>query len=227
MRARPWMLAAACLAAAVCVSLAMEARLPRRQPPLSELEPTPFAFRDAVLAVSGMRAAAADLAWVQLLQYMAGNLEGLPPDRPGRRYDHALALSRRIIRLDPSFRRGALYGAGVLGWFEDVDRADEAVELLAEGMRLAPDEPLFKLYLAALAYKGRGEDSRMIGLLERAFDDPQTPSTMRAILANTYERRGERGKALAAWRLILENPRDASEHARARRKLAELGRAAP
>lgn len=199
----------------------MEARRPWTGPSLSELEPTPFALRDALLASAGLRAAAADLAWVQLLQYMAGNLPEFV-DAPGRRHERALALSRRVIRLDPSFHRGALYGASVLGWLEEVDRPDEAVALLEEGIRRSPEEPLYKLYLAALAFKRRGDDPRMIALLEASFDDPRTPSTMRAILANLYARRGEDGKALETWRRILANPLDSGEHGRARQKLAEL-----
>ncbi|MDX6769937.1 MAG: tetratricopeptide repeat protein [Elusimicrobiota bacterium] len=218
---RPWHLAAAALAVAACASVAMERRRPWAGPSLSELEATPFAFRDAVLASGGLRAVAADLAWVQLLQYMAGNLPEIE-DRPGRRHDRVLQLSRRVMRLDPHFHRAPLYGASILGWFEEVDRPDEAVELLDEAIRRAPEEPLFKLYLAAMAFKRAGDDARMVALLERSFDDPRAPSTMKAILANLYQRRGEPAKALETWERVLANPLDASEHARARLKIVEL-----
>lgn len=218
---RPWMLALAAFAAAAGLSAALEARRPRPAPALAELEPTPFAFRDSVLAAAGLRAMAADLAWVQLLQYMAGNLPEIA-DRPGRRYDRVLELSRRVFRLDPSFRRAVLYGASVLGWFEEVDRPAEAALLLEEGIRRVPEEPLFKLYLAALAFKRQGQDERMVALLERAFDDPTTPSTMKAILASLYARRGDDERALATWQRILANPLDAAEHPRARERSAAL-----
>lgn len=220
-RSRAWLVAAAALALAALVSRGMETRRPWMGPSLSELEPSPFSLRDATLAAAGLRAAAADLAWIQLLQYMAGNLPEFG-DRPGRPHDRVLALSRRVIRLDPSFHRAALYGASVLGWFEEVNRPEEALELLEEGIRRSPEEPLYKLYLAALAFKREGDDSRMVGLLERSFDDPRTPTTMRAILANLYARRGEDAKALATWRRILENPLDAGEHARARQRIGAL-----
>lgn len=226
---RPWMLALAALTLAAGLSRAMERLRPWSAPSLGELESTPFSFRDSVLAASGLRAAAADLAWVQLLQYMAGNLPGLA-DRPGRRHDRVLELSRRVFRLDPSFSRAVLYGASVLGWFEEVDRPEEAGALLEEAIRRRPEEPLFKLYLAALAFKRRGDDAGMVALLERSFDDPTTPTTMKAILANLYARRGEDEKALAAWRRILDEPRDEAEHGRARQRIAELRqkrRAAP
>lgn len=221
MRSRAWLVAVAALALAAGVSRAMEARRPWSFPPLAELEPTPFAFRDSMLAACGLRAAAADLAWLQLLQYMAGNLPEFA-DRPGRAHDRVLNLSRRIHRLDPSFHRGALYGASVLGWAENVNRPEEAVTLLEEAIRRSPEEPMYKLYLAALAYKRAGDDARMIGLLEASFDDPRTPTTMRAILANLYAKRGENDKAAATWRRVLDNPVDAAEHGRARQKLAAL-----
>lgn len=218
---RPWMLALAAFGAAGALSVALESRRPRPAPSLAELEPTPFAFRDSVMAAAGLRAMAADLAWVQLLQYMAGNLPEFP-DRPGRRHDRVLELSRRVFRLDPSFRRAVLYGASVLGWFEEVDRPHEAAQLLQEAIQRRPEEPLFKLYLAALAFKQRGQDEQMVALLERAFDDPTTPSTMKAILASLYARRGEDEKALATWQRILSNPQDESEHGRARERSAAL-----
>lgn len=221
MRSRAWVLAVAALAVAAAASRAMETRRPWTGPSLSELEPTPFTFRDSVLAASGLRAAAADLAWIQLLQYMAGNLPEIV-DRPGRRHDRVLSLSRRIMRLDPHFHRGALYGASVLGWFEEVDRPEEAVELLEEGIRRSPEEPLYKLYLAALAFKREGDDARMVGLLEASFDDPRTPTTMRAILANLYARKGDDAKSLETWRRILANPLDSGEHGRARERIAKL-----
>ena len=64
----------------------------------------------------------------------------------------------------------------------------------------------------------------MIALLEATFDDPQTPSQMKAILANTRKARGEYEKAIGLWERVLENPRDASEHPRARQQLSELER---
>lgn len=191
-------------------------------PPLSGLQGGPFVFQDATLAVTGFRAAAADLAWIQLLQYAAGGVPELP-DRPGHPYEHLGPLSLRTARLDPSFHRAVLFGAGILAWFHGVERPDEAAELLHEGMRAAPEQPLFPLYLAALAYKKQGDQAKMIGLLESGMDSPDTPAQMKAILANIYESRGDRAKAAATWKRILANERDASEHARAKLKLRELG----
>ena len=192
-----------------------------RFPPLAELKGGPFAFQDAALAVAGFRAPAADLAWIQLLQYAAGSLVEVT-DAPGHPYEHLGDLSLRVGRLDPSFHRAILFGAGILAWFHGVDRPDEAADLLREGMTRAPEQPLFSLYLAALAYKKQGDSDRMVALLESSFDQPDTPSTMKAILANLRESRGELKESLILWTRILDNDRDANEHARARLKIAEL-----
>ena len=221
MRSR-WLLTAAALFALAIFAGARMRRLHEpRFPPLAELKGGPFAFQDATLAASGFRAPAADLAWIQLLQYAAGSIPELI-DRPGHSYDHLGEMSLRVIRLDPSFSRAALFGAGILAWFHGVDQPDEAAEILNEGMRRSPEQPLYSLYLAALAYKKKGDTQRMISLLESSFDKPDTPSQMKTILANLRQSRGEHREALLLWQRILASERDASEHARARLKIAEL-----
>ncbi len=192
-----------------------------RFPPLAELTGGPFAFQDAALAVAGFRAPAADLAWIQLLQYTAGGVPELP-DRPGHPYEHLKSLSLRVARLDPSFHRAVLFGSSILAWFHGIERPDEAADLLNEGMRRSPEQPLYGLYLAAIAYKKQGDTDRMVALLESSFDLPETPSTMKAILANLRQSRGEYREALALWERIRDNERDRSEHARAKAKIAEL-----
>lgn len=218
--------AAAAFALALLAGTRMRRLHEPRFPRLAELEAGPFAFQDAALAVAGFRAPAADLAWIQLLQYAAGGVPELP-DRPGHPYEHLTELSLRVLRLDPSFHRAVLFSAGILAWFHGIERPDEAAALLNEGMRRAPEQPLFALYLAALAYQKQGDSDRMVALLESSFDLPDTPSTMKAILANLRQSRSENREALALWERILANDRDRSEHARARLKIAELRRAPP
>lgn len=221
MRYRRLILASALFAAALAAGARMRRLHEPRFPRLAELTAGPFAFQDAALAVAGMRAPAADLAWVQLLQYAAGALPEYA-DHEGHAYEHLGTLSLRVTRLDPSFHRAVLFGSGILAWFRGVERPDEAAEILHEGMRRSPDQPLFPLYLAAIAYKKQGDQDKMIALLESSFDLPETPATMKAILANLRQSRGEHREALALWARILENDRDRSEHARARIKIAEL-----
>ncbi|PIR18723.1 MAG: hypothetical protein COV48_05965 [Elusimicrobia bacterium CG11_big_fil_rev_8_21_14_0_20_64_6] len=217
-----WLAVAVCLFALALFAGARMRRLHEpRFPHLSELKTGPFAFQDASLAIAGFRAPAADLAWIQFLQYAAGDIPQYV-DRPGHAYEHLGAMSQRVLRLDPSFYRATLFAAGMLAWFHGVDQPDEAADLLNEGMRLSPEQPMYSLYLAALAYKKKGDTQRMIDLLESSFDLPQTPSTMKAILANLRQSRGEYRQALGLWERILNSERDRAEHGRAKDKITEL-----
>jgi tetratricopeptide (TPR) repeat protein len=207
--------------AAAVLAAGVGLRASRSFPPLSELPSTPYALQDASLAASGLRAAAADLAWIQLLQYAAGGLPEIV-DAPGRPYDHLKTLCLRVARLDPSFHRAYLYGASLLAWFNNISRTDEAVELLQEGMRRDPGQPLYSVYIAALAYRNRGEADKMIAVLEPTLNDPQSPIEMKAIIANLYKTRGEYEKALALWTGMLEHESEAREWPRARIQVDEI-----
>lgn len=222
MRPAPALAVFAAAAAAAVGSGTMLRRATPPRPTLSELGPSPYPLQDLALAATGSRAAAADLAWVQLLQYGAGVAPPGWEDAPDKPYARLKDMALRVIRLDPSLGRAALYGGGLLGWYHGVERPAEAAEVLHAAMRLNPADPLPSLYLAALAYKEKGRAGEMIALLETSFDDPRTPSQMKTILANLRKARGERAQALALWERILANPADASEHARARAQIAEL-----
>lgn len=194
----------------------------RTFPTLSELPPTPLAFQDVALASAGLRAAGADLAWVQMLQYSAGALPEFADAGTG--YAHLYELALRVVRLDPAFHRAYTYAAGILAWFNGVNRPDQAASLLTEGLHRDPGRPMYGMYIAAIAYKKKGDADAMVRVLDAAYDDPQTSPPMRAILANIHESRGEYEKALTIWRDILSGERDASEHGRARIQIPKIER---
>lgn len=219
---RPLGVAALGAALALGVQPALD-RSARAFPPLSELPATPYSLQDAALVSAGLRAAAADLAWVQLLQYSAGGMAELT-DAPGEAFEYIKPMTERVVRLDPSFRRAYLYGAGVLGWFRNVQKPDDAVDLLREGMRSDPGEPIYATYIAALAYQKRGDTARMLSILEPAAADPRSPTVMKDILANIYKSRGEYEKSLALWEEILDNEDESREWPRARVQVAEIRR---
>ncbi len=190
-------------------------------PPLSSLPSTPYSLQDAALVSCGLRTVAADLAWMQLLQYSAGGLPDMP-DRPGRPYDHVKDLALRVSRLDPSFHRSYLFAAGILAWFKNVDRPDEAVEVLQEGLRRDPGQKSYAMYIAAIAYKKKGDVSKMTAILEATLDDPHTPVEIKTILANLYKSRGDFEAALRVWRAILDDNTASREWPRARLQIAEI-----
>ncbi len=220
MRRAPLAVAVALFALALAVQPALRARS-RPFPPLSSLPSSPYALQDAALVSGGLRAVAADLAWVEMLQYSAGGLPDMT-DAPGRSYDHLKDLSLRAVRLDPSFQRGYLYAAGILAWFHNIERPDEAVEILREGMRADPTVKLYPTYIAAIAFKKKGDVDAMVGLLESTLFDPHSPVEMKAILANVYKSRGEYAKALAVWDDILDDADAEREWPRARLQVGEL-----
>ena len=214
----------ALVAAALGFALALAVQPALRQglrefPPLSRIPVTPFSVQDAAFASAGLRAVAADLAWIQLLQYLGNDL---PEMTDTIAYEHIKTLSLRVARLDPAFHRAYLFGASILAWFPSVNRPDEAVEILQEGMREDPGQPLYSVYIAALAYKRRGDADKMIALLASTMDDPKSPIEMKAIIANLYKSRGEYEKALALWDGILDSELEAREWPRARIQVAEI-----
>lgn len=193
----------------------------KKFPPLSELPPTPYTLQDAAMAAAGVRAAAADLAWIELLQYSAGGLTEVT-DRPEAAFEHIKPLSERVVRLDPSFHRAYLYGASILGWFRNLQRYDDAVDLLQQGLRDDPGQPLYAEYIAALAYQKRGDTAKTLAILEPLADDPRSPVIMKEILANLYKGKGEYEKALAIWEGILDDEGQSSEWRRAHQQIGEI-----
>ena len=101
MKRRWLLLSAALFALALWAGSRMRRLHEPRFPSLAELRGGPYAFQDAALASAGFRAPAADLAWIELLQYTAGSIPGLP-ERPGHSYDHLPMMSLRVIRLGTS-----------------------------------------------------------------------------------------------------------------------------
>jgi hypothetical protein len=195
----------------------------RKFPSLSTFPTTPYTLEDVALTSVGMRAAAADLAWIQLLQYSAGGMIEMT-DAPGKSFEYIKPMTLRVVRLDPSFHRAYLYGASVLGWFHTVERYDDAVEILHEGMRNDPGQPLYSEYIAALAFQKKGDTAKMMEILVAAAADPRSPIEMKAILANLYKKRGDYARSLALWEEMLDNPDEAREWPRARLQAADLRR---
>jgi len=190
---------------------------------LSQLVRGPFQAQDLHLAAMGVRAAAADIAWVQLLQYAGG--EPAPTEGPGRRYNMLKDMTLRVVRLDSRFQRAYAFGAAMLAWDTEVQRPDEALDILQEGIRNNPDYGLLRLMVAALAYKKQGDVPRMMGILESSLDDPACPLLMKAILANIHKERGEYAAALAVWENMLASGYDdASYRERAHRQIDDIHR---
>ena len=180
-------------------------------------------FQDIAGLVMGFRKASADIAWVQLIQYCGG--EQVQESAPGgeKKLGKLKTMTERVVRIDPYFHEAYLFSAGILAWFKSVDRPEEAVELLEEGISNNPRYWQFRIYLAAIMYKNKGDYGRMLSKLEEAVSYPDCPNIIKTILANYYKMQEEYGKALAVWKSVLDSG-DTSYLFRAEEQVFELER---
>jgi tetratricopeptide (TPR) repeat protein len=162
-------------------------------------------LQDVAGVVLGMRRLAANVAWIQTLQYYG-------TEEPGQtefefhngmgQYPRFLALVQRVTTLDPSFTYAYYYGGGVLGW--NLNRLNEAESLIKTGIANNPTEWRLSQYLAGLAYQKNHDVSRLTAFLETIVQDPECPLMMKALLANIYKKQGVYDKALRLWGVIYE-----------------------
>jgi tetratricopeptide (TPR) repeat protein len=229
--------------AAACLTLAPFC-LPRKTlslPLFSQPSMPRYTVEDTLWAMAGMRRLAADMAYVQMLQYYgtdpeeeheheSGHIhvdlgeEAWADRRPGRIPNEAFpelaAYCGRATDLDPYFDYVYLFGAGALAF--NLNRGDEALSLLAKGVRFNPNQTRFHLYAAAAAYRKSFEVDRVIQLLEQAAADPECPSMLQNILANIYKKKGDWRNAARIYLRLLDNSRDPSYVEVARRNLEAI-----
>lgn len=189
-------------------------------------------YRDFAGVLLGMRRLAADVAWVSVLQYYGTHEQDAKEDHDdghthghgpydGGRYFALKKMVLRVMRLDPSMQYATLYGAGALAF--NLDRPQEALELLEEGIRNSPTYWRYRLYVGAILFKQKGQFDEMINLLEDAITYPDCPTMVKSILAGIYKDRKDYARALRVWLDVLENPRtDVWYRSQAEKQIQEL-----
>jgi tetratricopeptide (TPR) repeat protein len=219
-----WLAAAAALFwAAGRLASVPYAALPRFERPAME----ETAVTDMSLALAGARRFGADLAFIQMLQYYAEPTEGAPPAAGGAevhvhdaREGHSdvdptarLAvfprLREHILRaaaLDPYFHYAYLFGAGALAF--NLNRSDEALDLLRRGSAADPRFWRYRLYAGAIAYRNSAEPEKVVALLEEAMRYPDCPTMLMNILANLHKKRGDYRRAAEIYEQIVAASRD-------------------
>ncbi len=169
-------------------------------------------YRDFSGILMGMRRLTADVAWISVLQYYGSH--DLSADAEFESHDHEesaqnfRALKKmilRVVKLDPTFYSAYLIGSGALAF--NLDRPEEALEILGYGVKQQPLYWKFRLYIGAILYKQQGQFDEMIQLLEDAIGYPDCPAMVKSILANIYTKRGLYAKALSVWIGVMENDR--------------------
>jgi tetratricopeptide (TPR) repeat protein len=197
-------------------------------PPLSTSLSTGVSrLHDFVGLAVGARRLAADIAWIQTLQYY-GTVESDQTEFEFENgignYPHFLSFCQRVARIDPYFIYVYYYGAAALGW--NLNRLSEAEELLRAGIRANPKEWRLQQYLAAMAYQKSHDQLKLAQFLEAFVIEPDCPNLLRNLLANIYKKQKRYADALRIWGLIYET-RDPAYSARAVEQIRILGSLGP
>lgn len=235
-----WAVAVALLAAANGLPYRHAGFPPFNHPVLEE-----YVIQDTAAVLTGARRLGSDLAFIQLLLYY-GSAETREKhghrtrEDPGEHAGH-LHLGReggavgaatlgefpelmehglRVGSLDPFFHYAYLFAGSALGF--NLNRADEAIEVLHRASVQDPGFPRYSLYLGALAYRQSDELAKVIPWLEESIKDPECPTMLKNILANMYRKTGNDRRAAEIFLDILDNARDRSYADLALQKLREI-----
>jgi tetratricopeptide (TPR) repeat protein len=153
----------------------------------------------------GFRKLTADIAWIQTLVYYGTqeeSVDGEAAEQGGGHYPLFLAYCQRVVQIDPYFKHVFYYGSGVLGW--NLNRLDEAEELLKEGIRIHPKEWRFQQFLAALAYQKNHNVNKLVEFLEGFVEESDCPNMLRSILANIYKKQKRYLAAIKVWTIVYK-----------------------
>ncbi|HRY30003.1 MAG TPA: hypothetical protein P5079_08220 [Elusimicrobiota bacterium] len=215
-------------------------RAPRAWPPFDRPVLEKYALSDMTGVLLGLRRAAADLAFIQMLQYYAGGHEeehgeedghvhvggeGSADLHPEIRLTVFPSLREYVLRiasLDPYFHYAYLFGAGALAF--NLNRSDEAFDVLRRGLERDPAFWQFRLYVGAIAYRQSAQIEKVISLLEEALRYPDCPTMLQNILANIHVKIGNYQRAAEIYLLMARTSRDQSYAEQAQKKLLELRR---
>jgi tetratricopeptide (TPR) repeat protein len=207
--------------------------LPFPQP--SEMKVRPDgAVEDVALMSLGMRRAAADLAFVRLLQYygtqegessaeaMAESvgLEQRHHEHEGGVYPEFYSRAREIVDLDPYFEHGVLFAVGSLAFNQN--RPEEAIDLLNRARARDPHKWRYDALLAAIGYKKAGDPQKVADSLLPVALDPDSPAVVKQVTAFLLKRIGRRTEAVNVYRILLDTTQDQGYIENARRNIAEL-----
>lgn len=185
----------------------------------------------ATLWSLGMRRLAAEVGFVRGLVYYGTHLDDLEGHGPGDGHDHGsveggmgyeelLPRFRRILAMDPFWTHPVLWGAGALAF--TLDRPDEALLLLDEGLRAHPKDAKLLATVAAVSFQKRGDLAAALERLMPVVDSGEAPTMLKNMAAYMNERAGRPDVAVRLYREILDS-RDTSYFDNAKRGLRRLG----
>ena len=140
-------------------------------------------------------------------------------DRPSHGFPQLLEYTLRAGNLDPRFHFLFLFSSGALAF--NLNRGDDAMTVLEQGIRGDPAFWRYRLYQGAIAFRKNQEIDKAIANLEEAIRDPECPSMIKNILGNIYIKQGNFQRAREIY-LDLLNSRDPSYTTFAEQQLRKL-----
>ena len=189
-------------------------------PALNELQVSENYAGDLGALFLGAHRVAADIAYIQLLQYYGMGEEEVNAGRPklvtpwGHQigddeagvYPRLLEKATRLLRLDPYFNAAILEAAGALA-FNQV-RIEESLSLLQEAIQRDPAFYRYHLYVAAILYRSKGNDVELIKTLEEAMNYNDCPPLLQNILGNLLKKMGQYEKSANVFIHIIQTGKD-------------------
>ena len=211
----------------------INAEYPWRYPALNELVVTEHYSEDLGALLLGDRRLAADLAYVQFLQYYGtpsgaehqeeekeSNSLSAHDEYSGGNYPRVKEWGTRVLRLDPFFTQPILEIAGALAF--NLDGVDQALELLREAIQRDPSFYRYHLYVAAILYKNNRQDQQLIQILEQAIQFRDCPPLFQNVLGNLLKKYGRVTDATKVFIHMLETSVYEFDRNTARQKLKEI-----
>jgi hypothetical protein len=168
----------------------------------------------------GYREAAADVAWLQAVQYYGEHRQG---GNDLADFEHSVAA---VNALDPRFQHAYLFGAFVLA--TEKQDLPGALELLRRGARANPDSPVCPFEMGFLTYVGGGDQEAALHYMALAAQLPGGRERAMRFMAYLNRRLGRLETSWMLWNDIYRSSRDPSMRAIAaasmRRLQTEMGR---
>ena len=221
------------LAAVLALALALFAlergRAAREQwqafpPPLARPLPPQLSRTSLTAALGDSARVAADMAYVDCLQYVGNNLNVMDG-----RFQQTEALYREVLWLDPGFQHAVLEGATVLGWVQK--KTLVAQTYMMDAIRVNPANERMKLYYVALSYQQADDPHQVVETLRPEWTRPDAPEMLQRMIGSIYLKEKDWKDAIIyfSWlgrRAKEQLTRDAVQHgiARARAGLAAEGK---
>ena len=196
-------------------------------PHADQIPVTQFYVQDLAALLVGSHRVAADLAYVQILQYYGKTQHEEEFERynmPGN-YPLLKEYTQRFMRLDPYFNGGILEFAGALGFMEK--ESDQALDVLKEAIALDPSYFRYGLYIAAILYKNQGNDAELIRTLQKAVEAKDCPPLLQGVLGNLLKKNGRYEEAALVYLHTVQTATAASDRKIANERLQRLIREHP